>query len=345
MIHVFRNIYKYNDVKLSSYNLAVVSRANLQLTRVKSNPILIPDESNWWESKAVFNCSVLNDGNTIHMLYRAVGDYEDYVSRIGYATSTDGLSFTRRKEVAISPVLDCEMYGMEDPRLTSIDDQIYLTYVVLSDYVKKGPIASTALAITDDFSCYKRLGIITIPGSDNKDVVLFPNNNRDIRSKKYMILHRPSKWTGPTYNTYGPSIWLGKGDSVTNFCTHSLLVKPEQAWEALKVGAGMSPIKTRKGWLLIYHGVSIDKVYSAGAFLLDLNDPHKILGRTKEPILTPEEQYEKCGDVSNVVFPTGACILDNELFVYYGGADKVCCVATIDLDDLLNYLLSPSCLI
>jgi len=107
----------------------------------------------------------------------------------------------------------------------------------------------------------------------------------------------------------------------------------------------MSPIKTRKGWLVIYHGVSIDKVYSAGAFLLDLNDPHKILGRTKEPILTPEEQYEKSGDVSNVVFPTGACILDNELFVYYGGADKVCCVATLDLDDLLNYLLSPSCLI
>src|SRR6266540_6789501 len=123
MIHVFRNIYKYNDVKLSSYNLAVVSRANLQLTRVKSNPILIPDESNWWESKAVFNCSVLNDGNTIHMLYRAVGEYEDYVSRIGYASSNDGLSFTRRKEVAICPEVDYERYGIEDPRLMTIEEE------------------------------------------------------------------------------------------------------------------------------------------------------------------------------------------------------------------------------
>ena len=322
----------------------MVSRPNVQLSRVKSNPILIPDESNWWESKAVFNCSVLNDGNIIHMLYRAVGDYDDYVSRIGYATSIDGLSFTRRKEIAISPELDYEIYGMEDPRLTSIENQTYVTYVVLSNHVKKGPTASTALAITDDFSCYKRLGIITIPGSDNKDVVLFPKNNGDTRSKKYRILHRPNKWTGPAYKTCRPSIWLGEGDSVTNFFSHSLLIKPEQAWEALKVGAGMSPIKTRKGWLVIYHGVSIDRVYSAGACLLDPNNPHKILGRTKEPILTPEEHYEKSGDVSNVVFPTGACIIDNELFVYYGGADKVCCVATVDLDHLLEYLLSPSCL-
>jgi predicted GH43/DUF377 family glycosyl hydrolase len=325
--------------------MAVLSQANVQLSRAKNNPILIADESNWWESKAVFNCSVHNDGNTIHMLYRAVGDYDDYVSRIGYATSTDGLSFERRKELALSPELDCEIYGMEDPRLTSIDDQTFVTYVVLSGHVKDGPMASTALAVTDDFSCYKRLGIITVPGTDNKDVVLFPRNNGDSRSKKYMMLHRPSKWTGPEYNVCRPSIWLGIGDSVTHFYHHALLVKPEQPWEELKVGAGVSPIKTRRGWLVIYHGVSIDRVYSAGAFLLDLNDPLKILGRTKDPILTPEQHYEKNGDVNNVVFPTGACMLDNELCVYYGGADKVCCMASIDLDELLEYLLSPACYI
>jgi predicted GH43/DUF377 family glycosyl hydrolase len=106
----------------------------------------------------------------------------------------------------------------------------------------------------------------------------------------------------------------------------------------------MSPIKTSEGWLVIYHGVSIDKVYSAGALLLDLKEPFKIIGRTKEPILKPETSYEKNGDVPNVVFPTGACILDDNLYVYYGGADKVCCVATIELDLLLEYLLSPACL-
>lgn len=87
----------------------------------------------------------------------------------------------------------------------------------------------------------------------------------------------------------------------------------------------------------------MERVYSAGAILLDLKDPRKILGRTKEPILTPKENYEKKGDVNNVVFPTGACILDGKLFVYYGGADKVCCLATTDLHSLLEHLLSASC--
>jgi predicted GH43/DUF377 family glycosyl hydrolase len=316
----------------------------LQLERAKVNPILLPDESNWWESKAVFNCSILNDGKTIHMLYRAIGEYDDYVSRIGYASTDDGLSFTRRKEAAMYPKKDYEKYGIEDPRLMSIDGKIYVTYVVLSNYVKNGPSVSTALANTEDFSYYKRLGVITNPGSDDKDVVLFQNGNEeeDSRFQKYMMLHRPSKWIGPQYNTERPSIWLSEGNSVTNFSKHMLLIKPEQSWEELKIGAGVSPIKTKKGWLVIYHGVSADHIYSAGAFLLDLKNPYKILGRTKEPLLTPEEGYETNGDVNNVVFPTGACILDNKLFVYYGAADKVCCVATTDLYNLLDHLLSPS---
>jgi beta-1,2-mannobiose phosphorylase / 1,2-beta-oligomannan phosphorylase len=321
--------------------LAVINHA--ELARAKTNPILIADECNWWESKAVFNCSVLYDGNIIHMLYRAVGEYDNYVSRIGYATSTDGLSFQRRKEVALYPVLDYEAYGMEDPRLTSIDNRIYITYVVLSNHVKNSPIASTALAVTDDFYSYKRLGIITVAESDNKDVVLFPKENGQAPSNKYFMLHRPSKWIKPLYDVPMPSIWLAEGDSVTNFFYQSLLIKPEQSWEELKVGAGVSPLKTKKGWLVIYHGVSADRVYSAGAFLLDLNDPYKILGRTKEPILTPRENYEKNGDVNNVVFPTGACIIDGKLLVYYGGADKVCCLATVDLDSLLEQMLSASC--
>jgi predicted GH43/DUF377 family glycosyl hydrolase len=103
----------------------------LQLERAKANPILIPNKSNWWESNAVFNCSVLYDGKSIHMLYRAIGEYKDYVSRIGYAESGDGLSFARRNEAAISPEADYERYGIEDPRLTIIGDRIYVTYVVL----------------------------------------------------------------------------------------------------------------------------------------------------------------------------------------------------------------------
>jgi predicted GH43/DUF377 family glycosyl hydrolase len=89
--------------------------------------------------------------------------------------------------------------------------------------------------------------------------------------------------------------------------------------------------------------VDSDHVYSAGAFLLDINEPCKILGRTKTPLLTPEEEYELKGDVNNVVFPTGACILDNKLLVYYGAADKVCCIATADLQEILDYIMSDKC--
>jgi predicted GH43/DUF377 family glycosyl hydrolase len=313
----------------------------LQLDRSKVNPILVPDESNWWESKAVFNCSVLNDGKTIHMLYRAIGEYDNYVSRIGYASSNDGLSFTRRKEVAICPEVDYESYGMEDPRLMTIEEETYVTYVVLSNYVKNNPSISTALAKTDNFSHYERLGIITIPGSEDKDVVLFRKFREGASS--YMMLHRPSTWVGAQYKTDRPSIWIAEGDSITNYKKHSPLVKPEQSWEELKIGVGVPPIRTKKGWLVIYHGVSLDHVYSAGAFLLDITEPRKILGRTKAPLLTPEEDYEIKGDVNNVVFPTGACILDNKLFVYYGAADKVCCVATVELQEILDYLLSDKC--
>ena len=315
------------------------------LERHKENPILRPNKFNWWESQAVFNCAILLEGNRIHMLYRAIGEYEKYISRIGYASSTDGYHFDRRKEIAFSPEEEYEKYGIEDPRIVEIDHQIYVSYVVLSNYVSQRPIASTALATTTDFISYTRLGIITSKGSDNKDVVLFPQNmsRQQLTSETerimYLFLHRPSSWIGSKYGVDRPSIWLGEGNSLTKFEKHTLLIKPEQQWEMLKVGAGPPPIKTKHGWLLIYHGVDNDHVYRAGAALLDLKDPARVLGRTKEPILEPKEPYEKNGDVNNVIFPTGACVIDAKLFVYYGAADKVCCVATADLENLVDYVL------
>ena len=314
------------------------------LKRYNKNPILIPNENNWWESKAVFNCAILYDGNKIHMLYRAIGEYKNYISRIGYAFSKDGFHFTRRNEIAISPIEEYEKYGIEDPRFVEIDHQAYISYVTLSGYVRDRPLSSTALATTIDYIDYTRLGIITSKGSDNKDVVLFPEKISEKLSTgqekmNYFFLHRPSTWVGPLYGVNRPSIWLGEGNSLTSFEKHVLLLKPEQVWESLKVGAGPPPIKTKRGWLVIYHGVSNDRIYSAGAAILDLKEPSKVLGRTKKPILEPEERYEKYGDVDNVVFPTGACVIDGKLFLYYGAADKVCCLAIADLNDLLDYIL------
>jgi predicted GH43/DUF377 family glycosyl hydrolase len=278
------------------------------------------------------------------MLYRAVGEYEKYISRIGYASSSDGFCFTRRREIALAPSEEYEKYGIEDPRLVKIGQEIYLSYVVLSTYVSQRPSASTALATTNDFSNYTRLGIITSKGSDNKDVVLFPENvyqqlSDGTGNLKYLFLHRPSTWVGSKYGVDRPSIWIGEGASLTNFEKHTLLIKPEQQWEMLKVGAGPPPIKTKEGWLLIYHGVDRDHVYAAGAALLDLKDPTKVIARTKKPVLEPNEPYEKNGDVNNVVFPTAAYVMDGKLFVYYGAADKVCCLATIDLENFLDHVL------
>ena len=314
------------------------------LKRYDKNPVLIPNESNWWESKAVFNCATLYDGDNVHMLYRAVGEYENYISRIGYAYSKDGFYFTRRDEIAISPTEEYEKYGIEDPRIVEIDHQAYISYVILSGYVRDRPLASTALATTTDYIDYTRLGIITSKESDNKDVVLFPEKINEKLSNgeekmTYFFLHRPSSWIGSAYGVDRPSIWLGEGNSLTNFEKHTLLLKPEEKWESLKVGAGTPPIKTKHGWLVIYHGVSNDRVYSAGAAILDLKEPGKVVGRTKKPILEPEETYERHGDVDNVVFPTGACVIDGKLFVYYGGADKVCCLATADLNELVDSIL------
>jgi predicted GH43/DUF377 family glycosyl hydrolase len=314
------------------------------LKRYPKNPILVPNKNRWWESKAVFNCAILRDGNTIHMLYRAIGEYENYISKIGYAYSSDGYQFKRIDKIALGPREEYEKYGMEDPRLVKIDRQTYITYVVLSGHVRDRPSVLSALASTTDYREFTRLGIIRGGGADNKDVVLFPEKlsyrtTEGPDMMTYFSLHRPSTWIGSAYGVDKPSIWLGEGKSLTSVEKHTLLLKPEREWEALKIGAGVPPIKTERGWLIIYHGVSSDKVYSAGAAILDLKQPDRILGRSKSPILTPEEPYERFGDVNNVVFPTGACVIDGKLFVYYGGADKVCCLATADLDVLVDFIL------
>lgn len=314
--------------------------------RYSKNPILTPNKDNWWESKAVFNCSVSFDGKNVHMLYRAIGEYDHYISRIGYASSSDGFQFDRRHNIAIHPTEDYEKNGMEDPRITQIDGKIFVTYVVLSEYVKNHPKIFSALAVTKNYDEFDKLGIITKDFDNNKDVIFFPDKfkvNSDFsNNSSFLILHRPTSLSNPDYQLSRPSIWLSISDSESTLTNSMLLLKPEQDWENLKIGAGPSPIKTKKGWLLIYHGVSTDKIYRAGAALLDLDDPRKVIARTKKPILEPVEDYEKIGDVNNVVFPTGTVVIDKKLLLYYGGADRVCCVASASIDELIEHILKDS---
>ncbi|MGH2733264.1 MAG: glycosidase [Actinomycetota bacterium] len=285
----------------------------------------------------------LIDG-TVHLLYRgiAAGD-ERYLSQLGYARSEDGFHFER---VLDRPVLEpkepYDKWAIEDPRIVAIDGQIYVTYVAIDvPALTPSKLSYTALATTKDFLTFERLGVIT-PRSDidDRDTVLFPakfGNN-------YAMLHRPQEVqpdrSYQEWATGSPSsIWFALSPSLTDWERGSPLMKPEQPWEAKKVGIGPPPLETEAGWLLIYHGVDEYNVYRTGLALLDLEDPANMIRRLPYSVLEPEEPYETAGDIPNVVFPCGAVIKEGRLFVYYGGADMVCAVATADLDEVLDDLL------
>jgi predicted GH43/DUF377 family glycosyl hydrolase len=156
----------------------------------------------------------------------------------------------------------------------------------------------------------------------NKDASLFPEKI----GGRYVMFHRRP-----------PNIWLAYSDDLKTWTDHRCVMEalPDSDWENEKIGIGGPPIKTDEGWLLIYHGVSVEKQYSLGIALLDLEDPTKVLKRQAEPILVPELDWEVNGFVPNVVFSCGQVILNDELWVYYGGADTAIGVAKIKMKDII----------
>lgn len=305
----------------------------MKLKRWDKNPVLVP-RGDGWESKAVFNPGISYHKGKIHMLYRAVGEFKYYISRCGYASSTDGFHFFRKEKPSLKPESYYEKWGMEDPRISRIGDEFYVTYVVLKkSAVKPDPVVQTALASTRDFVNYDRLGKITFRGAEDKDVVMLP----EMINGKYFFLHRPNRWTGKKYETIYPSIWISEIGHFNKIKKWKLLMKPKYYWEQIKIGSGTPPLKTDDGWLVIHHGVDKNLCYRAGAFLLDLNNPKKVIARTTEPILEPSEEYETSG-AKKVVFPTGSFVKDGKIYVYYGASDKYVCVATGNLKKLLNSL-------
>jgi predicted GH43/DUF377 family glycosyl hydrolase len=326
----------------------------MELRRHGGNPIIEPRGDDW-EAVATFNCAALYEDGRIHLLYRAVGDYVRYASRQGYAMFDKDLALLERREAPVfSPEFKLWETTVEDARLIKLGGTIYVTYVITHTPSPPGAVrrrlgipkpnmsfSRTAMAKVEglgepDGPRFRRLGIITPYQADDKDVVLFPEKVQG----KYAVIHRPANWVGPGYPVERPSIWFAFLDGLPGrMYGHKLIMQPEEDWEAKKIGAGPPPIKTEKGWLLIYHGVDWGHVYRAGAVLLDLEEPWRIIARTRDPILEPKEPYEVEGDVPNVVFPEGAVVIGDELLVFYGGADKVCCLAKAGLDELLSYLL------
>jgi Predicted glycosylase len=326
------------------------------------NPILKPNPQNSWESLCVLNPAVFykEDEKLFYMIYRAAGNDETHYIYLGLATSKDGIHFTRQsQEPVLSPDKSgADGGGTEDPRIVKIGDYFYMTYASRvfapgqywkADHKNYGfaPLCGpsvllsnnteTHLAISKDLRSWKKLGRITNAKDDDRDVVLFP----EAINGKYYRTSRPSYRCGKGYPNPNPAIWLTSSDDLLEWDEPlELLYQGEEDWESFKVGASCPPIKTAKGWVLIYHGVSAkDKAYRVGAFLLDLKDPRKILAKTKKPFLEPTLPYETEGYYNGCVFPTANVVKDGTLYLYYGAADHFIGVATCSFDEFMANLL------
>lgn len=339
----------------------------MQFVKYSGNPILKPNPLNAWESLCVLNPAVIynEEEQLFYMLYRAAGNDEEHYIYIGLATSKDGIHFERQSDKPlISPdVNGADGGGVEDPRLIKMGDYYYLTYAsrvfAPGQYwrtdkkqygfkPKFGPSAlinndtQTHLAISKDLRTWKKLGRITDAKDDDRDVVIFP----EMINGKFWRITRPSYRCGKGYPNKNPAIWISSSTDLLQWDEPlELLYQGQTDWESYKVGASCPPLKTEKGWLMIYHGVSaIDRVYRVGAFLLDLNDPRKIIARTRQPLMEPVHDYETKGFYNGCVFPTGNVIKGDTLYVYYGAADHYIGLATCSISQLLSELAKETIL-
>jgi len=293
--------------------------------RFEENPIIDRDD-------IPFNCNTVFNAGAVkykdeYLLLLRVETLEGR-SCLVLAKSPNGYDF----EVEEEPVMDIskeepfatyEKRGIEDPRITLFEDRYYIFYTAYSKY---GP--RIALAETKDFKNIKRLGLVSQPG--NKDAVLFPRKINGL----FVRFDRPS--TGSTAD-----MWISYSPDLIYWGNSKVVMEIRPGfWDSNKIGAGAAPIETREGWLEIYHGVKgtgTGRIYRLGCALFDLEDPSRLIGRSKIPIISPRELYERTGDVPNVIFTCGAILEENgEVKLYYGAADTCICVGTCQLEDLIE---------
>lgn len=253
--------------------------------------------------------------------------YLTSLSHFRIARSKDGVNFTISEQPDIFPD-EIESWGIEDPRITLIDGVYYITYTSVASYG-----ASTSLITTKDFIHFERKGIIF--AAENKDVTIFPEKIDGC----YWALNRPVPMS-----IGNPDIWIAQSPDLLHWGQqkHLLGVSKETTWINGRIGGGAVPVKTERGWLVVYHAADKDNRYCLGAMLLDKEDPSIILANTSEPILEPEEIYEKEGFFGNVVFTCGVLLQDDNLIIYYGAADDKICRADIKLSSIYEKFTNVS---
>ncbi len=247
------------------------------------------------------------------------------ISHLRLARSDDGVTFHVEPTPALAPEHPLEAYGVEDARITVLDGTYWVNYTAVSS----AGIA-TALASSTDLRAFERRGIIFAP--PNRDVAIFPEKI----DGRYVALHRPMP-----EGIGRPAIWLASSSDLLSWGDHRLLAAARSSqWDDLKIGGGAVPFRVRAGgrdaWLAVYHGVTASPLtYSLGALLLDADDPSRVLGRSRAPILAPETRYEREGFFANVVFTCGLLAERDRVRIYYGASDGVTCVADLSLEAIL----------
>ena len=274
------------------------------MIKFKKMGIIMSPLDNQFGSFARFNPGVFLKDGIVHMLYRAVDtdikDVKKYVSFIGYAqldTNTNILYDANKK--VIYPTLPEEAMGCEDPRIVEFENEIYIFYTAFD-----GLKARVAIARTDDFIKYEKLGVINNFCWD-KDAFIFPERIQG----QIAYLHRVEPGIQLDYfNNFDQLLSNSNWENYEGKVASSTIIHREHLWENQKIGGSVPPIRTENGWLLLYHAVDDAFVYRGSVALLDLVNPAKVIARIPYPLLEPEEDYEKYGDVNNVVFPEGAYI-------------------------------------
>lgn len=328
------------------------------LERHSHNPIITPGLEREWEVVGTFNPAALKDDNDeVHLLYRAIG--ADGISRLGYARSPDGMFIKEKSDYPVfamrnprgdgtgnapAPVqqFDPVMYpsggswgGCEDPRMVRINGRVYVTFNAFDgwDFIRIGVISIDERKFFKKQWDWSEPFLISPPGTIAKNWVLFPEKING----KFAILHSLTPEVQVDYVTYLEELAQGRKAIKSKFGQKI----PRKSWDTWVRGAGPPPVKTNKGWLVLYH--AMDKRdphigYKIGAMLLDLNDPKKVIARSSEPILTPNHWYENDWK-PGVVYACGAVVMGEKLRVYYGGGDKHVCAAETPLEPLLNWIL------
>lgn len=338
------------------------------MIKVKKHGVILAPTRRKFECKGVLNPAIYQEGNIVHVIYRAVD--KKYVSRLGYAKFENGDKLIARWDKPfMEPEFEFDKKGIEDPRITKIGDIIYMTYVAhdgqnaqigyatgkdLFNLKRKGIIspqikykdagryfASGKNKLKDDYyfmeSYYREYG-----GDDiliwEKDGILFPEKVRG----KYVLTHRILPDMQVVFfkdfkDLKSKKFWI---QYLKDFDQHVIL-EGKHGFEERHIGGGAPPIKTEDGWLMIYHGVeesNKQRTYHAAAALFDLKHPRKLIARLPYPLFSPDQPYEVKGHVSNVVFPSGTALINNRLYIYYGAADDKIAVASIGLNYLLDEL-------